>query len=234
LVRKKNNGYVLSNYLVWLKERLNDKTFIYCCDGYGNELEKFLTLIKTPTVFIDIGANLGLFSLIAEKNTKIRKIVAFEPDPLTFEYLENNIGFNGAKKIRAVEAAVSGKSSNITLERVPGHSGMNHIVDASKESVNCINVMSVDKGYFDLLYDSDDQCEFFIKIDVEGLELEVLTTLFDSKISPFITSIFVEITNLGSNKQEVEDLLFNNGFQLNFRTHYQTYFDALWTRRFIN
>jgi hypothetical protein len=111
---------------------------------------------------------------------------------------------------------------------------MNHIVDASKESVNCINVMSVDKGYFDLLYDSDDQCEFFIKIDVEGLELEVLTTLFDSKISPFITSIFVEITNLGNNKQEVEDLLFNNGFQLNFRTHYQTYFDALWTRRFIN
>jgi FkbM family methyltransferase len=220
--------------LVWLKERLNDKTFTYCCDGYGNELERFIMLIKKPTVFIDIGANLGLFSLVAENNPKVRKIVAFEPDPLTFEYLENNIKFNRAKKIRAVEAAVSGKNSSLTLERVPGHSGMNHIVDAPEESANCIKVTSVDKDYFDALCDSDDQYEYFVKIDVEGLELEVLTTLFDSKISPFIASIFVEITNLGVNKQNVENLLLDNGFQLNFRTHYQTYFDALWTRRFIN
>jgi FkbM family methyltransferase len=191
-------------------------------------------LVKKPTVFVDIGANLGLFSLIAENNKKIKKIFAFEPDPLTFEYLENNIKFNQANKITAVESAVSGKKSKLTLERIPGHSGMNRIVNTSKELVNYIEVKSVDNEYFDDLYDSGYQNEYFVKIDVEGFELEVLRTLFDSKIAPLMTSVFVEITNINGNKQTVEDLLLKSGFQLKFRTHYQTYFDALWTRRKIN
>jgi hypothetical protein len=61
-------GYTLSNYGVWMLSNYFDKTFQLSIMGYRNNFEKILLSINQPLIFIDIGANQGVFSLVAAKN----------------------------------------------------------------------------------------------------------------------------------------------------------------------
>lgn len=58
-------------------------------------------------VIIDVGANLGLFSLLLNKRLKDRRIIAFEPNPSTFSALEKNISRNGAKHVECYRKAIT-------------------------------------------------------------------------------------------------------------------------------
>ena len=77
---------MLSNYL--------DKTFQLSIMGYRNNLEKILLSIKQPLIFMDIGANQGVFSLVAAKNKNFVEIHAFEPNLELISYLERNFDTN--------------------------------------------------------------------------------------------------------------------------------------------
>jgi FkbM family methyltransferase len=64
---------------------------------------------------LDIGANLGLFSLILAKRFKARRVVAFEPAPSTFAALEANVKRNGASNIECRQIAVSDRETTATF-----------------------------------------------------------------------------------------------------------------------
>jgi hypothetical protein len=101
-VHSTNNGFSLSNYDVWIAKRPDDATFNFCLNSsYMNNLESILQSIDRETNFVDIGANLGIFSLIAAKNPMIKSINAFEPDKASFEYLVRNIEKNRASIIES-------------------------------------------------------------------------------------------------------------------------------------
>ena len=77
-----------------MSNNYSDKTFQLSIMGYRNKLEKFLLSINEQLTFIDIGANQGVFSLVAAKNKNFVEIHAFEPNLKLISYLESNFYIN--------------------------------------------------------------------------------------------------------------------------------------------
>src|SRR5689334_12221452 len=62
--------------------------------------------IGPEDVVVDIGANIGMFTLLAASKTRA-PVIAVEPSPPQFAALEANVAANGFTNVRAVQAAVS-------------------------------------------------------------------------------------------------------------------------------
>lgn len=80
-----------------------------------NTVRIFCEFVKKAETFIDIGSNIGYYSLLASAiNDKIR-VHAFEPMPSAYEFLRENIKINGFSRITAVNTALSSSSGNATF-----------------------------------------------------------------------------------------------------------------------
>ncbi|MHB8499882.1 MAG: FkbM family methyltransferase [Candidatus Acidiferrales bacterium] len=73
------------------------------------ELEFILRMLQPGVTFLDIGANIGIFSLMAGRKLcgKASTICAFEPCRSTFSLLERNLSRNHLTNVRAIRAALS-------------------------------------------------------------------------------------------------------------------------------
>lgn len=90
-------------------------------DGYeAGTVKLFLRLLRRTDVFIDIGANTGLFALMAAAESSARAVYAFEPVPRIFQALERNIRLNGLKNCHAACLAVGDYDGDIRLFVPPG------------------------------------------------------------------------------------------------------------------
>lgn len=78
----------------------------------------FAVLIKNTDVFLDIGANIGYFSILANKLNPNCKVVAFEPSLGSLHFLRENIELNGSKSIVVVDKAVSNLNGTLTFNEV--------------------------------------------------------------------------------------------------------------------
>jgi FkbM family methyltransferase len=135
--------------------------------GLANFLSR---IIKTRHVrtCLDIGANIGLASLIMAELAPAARIMSFEPSPKTFDHLSANVGRNhGWAQISPQPFAVGSESKTIKFFFDDNMSHANHIVvDGSGTDVE---MKSVDDFVFGAALDSVD----FMKVDVEGFELQV-------------------------------------------------------------
>ncbi len=152
--------------------------------GYEIALNRFewreLTLMLdacarfTPEVFVDVGANLGLYSCVLGRHKAVPRIVAFEPDHANFARLRANIDLNKlADKVELHEAGAAAKAgTNTLLPAGAANRGVSRIEpaanDASGEGAYSIPIVALD----DVL--RVDGTNIAVKIDVEGYELEVL------------------------------------------------------------
>ncbi len=218
--------FVLSNYGVWLKNNFDDRTFILALVGYRNGLDKILLKIKVPTIFIDIGANQGIFSLIAAKNPHIIEIHSFEPNTLIFEKLHENVIFNQIFNVKLHRVAISKIYGRVSFSAPNNHSGLGKI--SSKKTAHVVK--SVNKKYLNNIF-KNNTYEVFIKIDVEGLEFEVLCELLDSRLNLNIRNIYLEFNPKYKDKFIIlKKLLNQNGFSEKFRTTHKDYYDSLYSR----
>jgi FkbM family methyltransferase len=145
----------------------------------------FLQKVKQNTVFVDIGANCGYYSMLAGKLATKGKVIAFEPDSENFALLVKNTTLNGLKNITAQQKAVSDKDgiSYFSSEKLnKGESSLSK--DLKGEAVQAVTLDSYLKSkkisHIDVL-----------KIDIEGAELFALKEAFVSlKNGP--TTLFIE------------------------------------------
>ena len=78
--------------------------------------EMFRKVVKKGDVVVDIGANMGYFTLLASRLVgREGKIYAFEPEPVNYGLLVKNIGINGYKNIVPVQKAVSDRTGTTRL-----------------------------------------------------------------------------------------------------------------------
>ena len=226
-------GFKLSNYGVWLAFRPNDITYNLCLDAsYRNNLEKILNNVTRNTIFLDIGANIGVFSLVAAKNPKIIAIHSFEPDPESFKFLELNISRNNAKKIVSHNFAIGENEGSARLTKKIGHSGASKI-DSEKNSTSgqFSSITMVNHNYLNSTLDSGTE-KYFVKIDVEGYELEVLTTLRNAEFFNSVEKLFIEFDPEIGKVEMVEEFLLHNDFVESGRWGTKTHWDALWEKRY--
>lgn len=129
--------------------------------------------LRPGDVFYDLGANIGLFTLLAARCVgPAGKVFSFEPDPAVASRLRRNIARNGFSNVAVVEAGVWSSSGN--FEFVPAtpdspDRGVGTFMHAGNASggapVPCVSLDDFIRTA--PLPDA-------IKCDVEGAELEVL------------------------------------------------------------
>ena len=146
-------------------------------------------LLRQGDVFIDVGANLGSYSLLASGVSGANSL-AIEPVPRTYDRLVENIGVNqlGAKiSARCLAlSSPSGASSEAKIKFSSDRGTMNSVVDDSyKGSVICVDVSTLDK-----------ECEslepVLIKIDVEGFEEDVLRGASETLAKSSLLAVVIE------------------------------------------
>jgi FkbM family methyltransferase len=138
--------------------------------------------LKPGDVFYDLGANNGLFSLIASRVVgDSGKVISFEPDPVVATRLRRNIQRNGFHNVTVAESGVwskSGKVNFIPAEDSSPDRGTGRFVSTPAENATAglqagqkeclINCVSLDD------FGSNAPSPNAIKCDVEGAEVEVL------------------------------------------------------------
>ena len=133
------------------------------------ETTLFKNIIKPGMVFVDIGANIGYFTLMAARLVgETGKVYAFEPDTEHFNLLEKNVHKNSYTNIVPVKKAASDSigtaSFYLKKDNLCAHS---LIPDESSTKVT-VEVTTIDE-YFKNQSKVD-----VIKVDVEGVEPKVL------------------------------------------------------------
>jgi len=124
--------------------------------------------------FIDIGANIGQTSLNLSKKlgTIPHTVLAFEPFPFTFNKLETNIGLNSFNSIKIFNVALGNEKKTIEMEMSCLTNSGGYKISPKNSSFKD-QLVQVDQEKLDDYYSLEDLINF-IKIDVEGYEMEVL------------------------------------------------------------
>jgi FkbM family methyltransferase len=134
---------------------------------------------KEGDIVIDIGAHIGLYTIISSKRVGANgKVVAIEADPSNFEMLNSNIKLNQLTNVIPLNYAVHSKETKVKLYLPSGESGftkyntiMPNWINAQEKFVE-VNANTLD---YLLQFNEIRQEEVnWIKIDVEGAEFEVL------------------------------------------------------------
>lgn len=118
---------------------------------------------------IDVGANLGIVSVMLAKRFPERTIHAFEPAPSTFHALQTNIALNTAANIRALPCAVANRIGEIAFNANPLGRATNSIAAGAGASVVNVQCVTLDA------YAAENAIAeiAFLKVDVEGFEATV-------------------------------------------------------------
>jgi len=151
--------------------------------------QKYSSLAKNYKNFIDIGANIGVHSLIAHNLGYA--VTAYEPDPITFEWLKSSIEKNSCD-IDLKNSAVDKIGGQQKFTRVKGNltaSGLNTSTKDYYGELEEFNVDVVPVGSINL-------SESIIKVDAEGSEYRILSSIDYEKLSNSI--FFVEVSDLKS------------------------------------
>ena len=144
-------------------------------NGVYEEVETGLVnkQIQKGDIVIDIGANIGYYTLIFAKLVgQDGKVFAFEPEPLNFNILTKNIELNGYENVIVEQKAVSDKNGKTRLYISDLTSGM-HRIYQSKYCKNFIDVNLIKLDDYFSKTSFIDEINF-LKIDVEGAEFGVL------------------------------------------------------------
>ncbi len=156
------------------------------------ELSMVLSFIKGGDTVLDIGAHIGTFAVPLKNAAGPEgKLIAFEANPRTVEMLEKNIKDNGLTG-EIFNNGVSSKSGSLFVQERKNKyksSGSDFLVDAPPAgTVDPIEVQLIKVD--DVVTDLVD----FIKIDVEGMELDVLKSAVKTidASRPVIYSEYVE------------------------------------------
>lgn len=221
-------GFSRSAYGVLMKTNWRDRTYIYCRFAvYGHGLSDYLKGLTQPFVFLDIGANQGLYSLIAGQNPHCTGAIALEPVPDTFERLSQNINANNLQgKVQAVQAALSSQAGTARIVFDAAHSGL---ASLRNDGADGLDITTINMEAFDDLLGEPEM--LVIKVDVEGHEAAVMAELVKSRFLSRIQSVFYEVDAKWSDADSLRAILESGGF-----THFETvgrgkHYDVLATRQ---
>lgn len=180
--------------------------------------------LKPGDVFIDIGANIGFFSIkAADRVGQLGKVLAFEPTPKTYHRLKSNISFNALEYIiQAHSIAIGAQQANLPLQ----------ISDDQFDAWNTLGKPSVEGSFSEVLVPvepfafalkqlTEDELSRLklIKIDVEGFEKFVFEGVFQvlNQIPSCYWMIEFNDENFipnGYSGKELAESLIEKGFEL--------------------
>jgi FkbM family methyltransferase len=179
---------------------------IYLHGDYEDYVSQvFIKLIAPGGNVVDIGANIGYFSLLSAQLVGAHgQVIAFEASPNIYQQLANNLSLNGVTNVKTYNKAVGDRDCDVEFfEADNSHLGISSIrnldvVDSKKILVKMVAINDI----IDEIPPID-----LVKIDVEGAEMMVLSGM-ELLIERDKPHIIIEVTDaflkdLGSSQDEL-------------------------------
>jgi len=170
-------------------------------------LEIIMRSLRAGDVFLDIGANVGVYTLLSARAVgKAGCVVAFEPEIRRFERLLENLTLNGFRNVRPFRVALGEEEGDgrLYVKGPPSPSlvtPQGHLAAGAEWEV--VNVVHGDEYWRAHALPPPR----VVKIDVEGFELSVLKGLRELLSGPATTFLVCEIHPwAGVTVQDVEKL----------------------------
>ncbi len=136
-------------------------------------MEAIVEKVPVGGTFIDVGANIGIHSMLAALRAgREGRVLALEASPVTYPLLVENLSSAGCPGAVAMNVAVWDAHGTVAFSHTPENAGCSHVNPAPHESgrvftVPCDSLDSLVAGAGLARID-------LIKIDVEGSEIRVL------------------------------------------------------------
>lgn len=186
------------------------------------DFEIFKKYVKKGDSVMDIGANIGYFTLMLAKLVgPTGKVFAFEPDPRNISLLKKNIETNNYKNIVVIPKAVSNVNQKCTLFTSQTTFGQNRIYEPKKTKNQEYIPIESEVIFLDDYFKTNEEIKniSFVKIDVEGAEKYVLEGMKNILDLNKNIKIFSEIDldfldDAGSNYTEMIEFLERKGFSI--------------------
>lgn len=220
-----DNDYIYKKLKNKLKLKLYKNSIlseiIYLNKFEKSELVFIEKVLKKGDVFFDIGANIGLFSLVVSKKIgKKGKIYSFEPSSNIFERLCENININYIKNINPQKLALSNEKGKakftVSLDGYDAWNSLSKPSAGKRFDYEIVETETLDgfikkhnlKGKI-----------FLIKLDVEGWEIPVIKgglEALSDKDAPIMMVEFTEqnAINSGFSCKELYQLITDLGYKL--------------------
>ncbi len=169
--------------------------------------------LKLGDVFIDLGANIGFYSLYASRLVgHSGQVLAIEADADNAQKLRENIQLNQFENIRIAERGISDKKETLLLyKNIKGNNGGHTFLKGIHEenisiSVDCYT-------FLETLQEYQINKIAFLKIDIEGFEYKVLSEFFRLTSTKLVPSyIMMEKPRLSCSNDPVQ-LIENHNYK---------------------
>jgi FkbM family methyltransferase len=157
--------------------------------------------LRPDDLFIDVGANIGAYTVLASGVAKAATI-AFEPSPATYRYLVQNINLNQLDRAKSLNLALGSEEGVIQLTE--GLGTENYVRPAGDPSKG----VEVQVALLDKIVAHLEPC--LMKVDVEGFETKVLAGATQTLQKHSLRAMIVERTGNGLRYGFDESLLHRN------------------------
>lgn len=173
-----------------------------------NEMMFLLHFLDDRMCFIDIGSNIGSYSVLAAAETG-SKVYSFEPSKKAFENQKKNIDINGIQnKVKLFNYGLSSKEEVVSFTK--------ELDTINRVSLENTKVSSETLKFYSFDSIIELNTNSLVKIDVEGYESKVLLGMKKALKSKFLKAIIIELNGLsekyGFSDIEIHKLLTKNNF----------------------
>ncbi len=176
---------------------------------------EWIDSFEDGSVFWDIGANVGVFSLYAAKTKKRLNILAFEPSASNFAVFVKNIELNEADNIiTPMLIALSSKTQLDYLHMQTNEPGNTGAQFGQKAPTKGFKQGILGYSADDFVAQFKTPIPNYIKIDVDGLEKEILLGAEKILKNKNVKSIAIELTAGSSEQVKADQILTSYNFKL--------------------
>ncbi len=179
--------FIENTSLVVKKGMSSAELQLYCGLYDYDEMLLLLHVLREGDNFIDVGANVGVYSILASGVSKANSY-SFEPIPSTFNHLLRNVNYNNLqKKITLYNNGVGDKEE--LLHFTNKLDAVNHVVGNHELDSITVKVNTLDNFL-------NNVTPHFLKIDVEGFEAHVINGANKILSNPALSVILIETNGL--------------------------------------
>ncbi len=205
----------IATIAMYVTQRLEAQELLDVVTSERSVMDEILKEIRPNDVFWDVGANLGVYSLLAANCAGVQ-VVAFEPHPATAKRLRKNVELNEKTNVKVLNIALSNSEGSARFDPIELDSpqARAYLVISDKISGTIeVETSSGDK----LIEKGIVPIPDIVKIDVEGAEPLVIKGIGSSL--PSCRALFCEvhpmyIEQYGSSAEDLESTLENMGFSV--------------------
>jgi FkbM family methyltransferase len=187
---------------------------LYCGLYDRDEMNFLLRYLRPEDSFLDIGANIGVYTLLAASKIKSGFIYSFEVLPKNYARLQENLKLNQFDRVKTYEVAIADFTGEISLNLAEGDS-MPFITSNANDKTIKVPTDTLDN----LLKDRPLDNLTLAKMDIEGAEILAFQgakkmLLEQQRPYVWILEINNAVNNFGHQKQDVANLLKDYGYGL--------------------